>query len=102
MKKPMEKFPTILQSLISHLKKLPGVGQKTAERFAFEFLGWEKEELSSLAEIFQIVQEEIPPCETCSCLSDKGKCFFCHSTNRDATQLCIIASARDAFAIEST
>ena len=98
----MEKLPTVLLSLISHLKKLPGVGQKTAERFAFELLGWSQEELFSCADLLKRIQDEIPPCQECGCLSDKGKCFFCPSPNRDSSELCIIASARDAFSIEAT
>ncbi len=94
------KLPADLLSLIAHLKKLPGVGTRTAERFAFELLLWEKEPLASLSHSLKEFQEKIPTCSTCGCLTDQGDCAFCK--NRDHTSLCIIASAREAFAIEET
>lgn len=97
-----QKYPEELLFLIAHLKKLPGVGSRTAERFAFEFLGWPQDQLSALGEILKGIQEKIPPCVTCGCLTDAGKCHFCDLSGRDPSQLCIIASPRDVFAIEET
>lgn len=96
------KYPEDLIPLIAHLKKLPGVGTRTAERFAFELLGWPKEELSTFGENLKQIQDKIPPCTICGCLTNLGSCPFCEATSRDHTQLCIIASAKDAFAIEDT
>lgn len=96
------KYPAELIPLIAHLKKLPGVGTRTAERFAFEFLSWPKDQLSLLGEILTGIQEKIPPCENCGCLTDQGYCKFCDPLTRDSTQICIIASQRDVFAIEET
>ena len=98
----MEKLPQDLVSLISFLKKLPGVGIRTAERFAFEFLGWPKEDLEAISELLKTAPEKIPPCPACGCLTDRGKCPFCENGARNSEQLCIISSARDAFAIEAT
>lgn len=97
-----QKYPTELLSLIAHLKKLPGVGAKTAERFAFEFLSWSQDSLSSVAEILGGIQKKIPPCPSCGCLTDLGICYFCNTAARDSSKLCIIASARDVFSIEET
>ena len=97
-----QKYPTELISLIAHLKKLPGVGTRTAERFAFEFLSWPKDELTLCSEIIAGIQEKIPPCTICGCLTDQGRCKFCDLTMRTSTQLCIIASPRDVFAVEET
>lgn len=96
------KFPEELQHLITHLKKLPGVGTRTAERFAFEFVKWPLEELFAFGSLLSTFREKIPPCPTCGCLTDRGSCFFCNSTKRDPTQLCLLASPRDAYAIEET
>ncbi len=95
-------YPTELVPLIAELKKLPGIGTKTAERFAFELLGWPKEELLFLGEILLGIKDKIPPCIICGCLTNLGCCPFCDQSTRDPTQLCVIASARDAFAIEET
>jgi recombination protein RecR len=100
--KRMEKLPEDLLLLISFLKKLPGVGTKTAERFAFEFLAWSKEDLAGFAEALKSAPEKLPPCPLCGCLSDKGKCLYCQNEARDTHQICLISSPRDAFAIEAT
>lgn len=96
-----QKFPEDLVSLIAHLKKLPGVGTRTAERFAFEFLSWDAHSLSLLSETINTIHQKIPPCPTCGCLTDQGACSFC-SSNRDPASLCLIASPRDVYAIEET
>ncbi len=94
------RFPEDLLTLIAHLKKLPGVGARTAERFAFEFLTWDPLSLSSLSDLLKNFREKIPPCPTCGCLTDRGACKFC--SHRDLSSLCILASPRDAYAIEET
>jgi len=95
-----QKLPKDLLTLISYLKKLPGVGAKTAERFAFEFLSWEKGSLQLLGNELKEIQEKIPACSICGCLTDRGLCSFCKS--RDPSILCILASPRDVYAIEET
>lgn len=95
-----QKFPAQLNALIAHLKKLPGVGTRTAERFAFEFLNWEASSLSGISEVLKELKEKVPPCSTCGCLADQGVCRFC--TNRETNALCIISSPRDAYAMEET
>ncbi len=96
------KYPEDLQALSSSLKKLPGVGARTAERFAFELLGWSQNDLMQFAEQLATIQEKIPPCPTCGCLTQRGLCSFCSSNSRDSHSLCILASARDVYSIEET
>lgn len=95
-----QKLPESFLTIIGYLKKLPGVGTKTAERFAFELLNWEKESLESFSSIVGEFQEKTPLCETCGCLTHLGDCTFCK--NRDTKSLCIIATAREAFSLEET
>lgn len=96
------KYPEELQLLIASLKKLPGVGSRTAERFAFEMLGWPQDELSLFAEQTATLRGKVPPCPVCGCLTQLGHCLFCNSPQRDTSSLCILASARDVYAIEQT
>ena len=98
----MTKYPEDLQILISALKKLPGIGSRTAERFAFEFINWSGEELTHFGHLLADIRNKIPPCPICGCLTDLGHCRFCDTTIRDSRSLCLLASARDAFAIEET
>ena len=98
----MTKYPSELAQLIASLKKLPGVGSKTAERFAFQLLNWQEEELHALSTLFAQLKKKIIPCEICRCLMDNHRCPFCSDAMRDKTQLCVIASPRDAYSIEET
>jgi len=94
------KFPQDLLGLIAFLKKLPGVGTRTAERFAFELLTWPKETLADMSDLLKEIQEKIPACPVCGCLTDRGACNFCQA--RDCTSLCLLATARDVYAVEET
>jgi recombination protein RecR len=98
----MAKYPSDLAQLIAFLKKLPGVGTKTAERFAFQFLNWQESELQSFSAVFSQLKTKITQCPDCYCLTDNNSCPFCHNAMRDKTQLCIIASPRDAYSLEET
>ncbi|MCB1110251.1 MAG: recombination protein RecR [Chlamydiia bacterium] len=98
----MLKYPKDLLTLIAHLRKLPGVGKKTAERYAFQLLEWEGKDLHEFAEGIATLKERVQACVKCGCLMDGMRCSFCDQERRDRTQLCIIASPRDAYAIEDT
>ena len=98
----MEKYPKDLITLIAYLKKLPGVGRKTAERFAFKLLDWNETTLNEFATSLSTLKEKVKPCEICGCLKDGETCTFCTRINRNQNQLCIIANPRDVFAIEET
>ena len=98
----MSKYPKTLLSLIAQLQKFPGVGKKTAERFAFHLLEWQRHDLTFLSEILSTLKEKVPCCNDCGCLMDEVTCIFCESSKRDPSIMCIIASPRDAYAIEDT
>lgn len=98
----MARYPTPLQQIILFLKKFPGVGTKTAERFAFHLLSWPHLELTSFASLLSHLRETVTQCSDCQCLMEKDCCPFCGDATRDASQLCIIASPKDAYAIEET
>jgi recombination protein RecR len=95
------KYPQALLSLITYLKKLPGVGSKTAERFAFQLLSWPESQLSELAMRIKEIKEKIKHCPECHCLME-NKCDFCHESVRDQQLLCVISCAKDALIIEET
>lgn len=98
----MLRYPKDLLTLIAHLKKLPGVGKKTAERYAFHLLGWEGKDLHEFAEGVATLKEKVQACLDCGCLMDGVRCTFCDQEKRDRSQMCIIASPRDVYAIEET
>lgn len=98
----MIRYPKELLFLIAQLQKFPGVGKKTAERFAFHLLEWQRQELVSLSDTLRTLKEKLPSCSSCGCLMDGAICNFCQNPRRDSAFLCIIASPRDVYAIEET
>jgi len=97
----MEKFPKRLQTLIQYLKKLPGVGAKTAERFAFHLLKWEDNDLEGFSKHLFELKKNIQNCEECGALKEI-LCPFCTDNMRDQNTLCIVSSPRDIFLLEET
>jgi recombination protein RecR len=97
----MAKYPFELTQLVATLKKFPGVGTKTAERFAFQLLNWQEHDIQAFSTLLTSLKK-ITKCSECHCLTDNGICPFCRSSLRDKSQLCIIASPRDAYSIEET
>lgn len=98
----MAKYPQELTTLIAHMKKFPGVGTKTAERFAFHLLEWPESEIKNFSKHLFHLKEKITHCATCHCLAESTSCSFCADPHRNRSQLCIIASAKDAFSLEET
>jgi recombination protein RecR len=98
----MAKFPIPIQKLIMQLRKLPGVGSKTAERYAFELLSWNQEATALLSDSLKSIHAEISPCPECLCLKSDLTCEFCDPSKRDPTTLCIVSSAKDIYPIEET
>jgi recombination protein RecR len=96
------KYPKDLLTLIAHLRRLPSVGSKTAERFAFHLLNWQESQLNSLGTLIATIKEKIHYCSECGSLTDEIHCSFCKDTQRDQNLLCIISSPKDVFAIEET
>ncbi len=95
-------YPQHLVKLIAFLKKLPGIGSKTAERFAFHLIKWKKEELCDFSKILAEVKNKILTCQTCGCLLNDEKCSYCDTNKRKANSICIVSSFKDVFAIEQT
>jgi recombination protein RecR len=96
------KYPDHLQKLIQVLKRMPGVGNKSAERFAFHMLTWPNEQLIEMGEIVKAVKQRLKQCHECGCLMGDEGCHFCELGKRDNQVLCVIASPRDVFSIEET
>ncbi len=96
------RYPDPIQKLMLLLRKFPGVGGKTAERFAFALLEWTHEERLALAQQLHSLDEELSLCNQCGCLQGVAGCSFCSASWRDKRQMCVIAFPKDAFAIEGT
>lgn len=95
-------YPHELKKLINFFKKMPGVGTKTAERFAFEMLNWKEEELKNFGTTIGAFKENIVTCDQCHALKTENACPFCDQGKRDTSQICVVATAREVYAIEET
>ena len=98
----MHYYPPHLIQVIEVLKRLPGVGTKSAERFAFQLLTWKAEHLQEMASILEAIPTKLKDCTNCGCIAGEDNCRFCDPVRTSTGMICIIASPRDAFAIEET
>jgi recombination protein RecR len=91
-----------VQRLISELGKLPGVGQRTAQRLAFHLLRVDAEEANGLADAIREVKERIGLCELCFNLADEPLCRICQDTRRDPGLICVVEEPGDVIPMERT
>lgn len=96
------RYPSHIQQLIAHFRQLPGVGNRTAERYVFQLLSWSPEQLEKFAITIQSIPEELKPCLECGCLMEDKKCPVCSDLSRDKTALCVLSSSRDIYSVEMT
>lgn len=93
--------PSIIK-LIDALKKLPSVGQHTAERYVFHWLKSGKIEVNELKNALDNLLKNIKSCETCWNFSDFNPCEICVNTKRNQNQICIVDEAQSVAALEKT
>jgi len=91
-----------LQHLIDELTKLPTIGPKTAARLVFHLLNRPRVDSEVLAEAILAVKDRVTLCSRCFSLTEREPCDFCTDARRDATIVCVVAEAKDVFAIERT
>ena len=91
-----------LESLIEALKRLPGVGQKSAQRMAFHLLQHDRDGMRNLAAALQAAGEGIKHCQRCHTFSEAPLCPICSDESRDARLLCVVESPADQAALERT
>ncbi|MBY0235587.1 MAG: recombination mediator RecR, partial [Burkholderiaceae bacterium] len=91
---------TVLDQLIEALKRLPGVGQKSAQRMAYHLLQHDRDGARSMALALQAAAEQIGHCQRCHTFSETALCSICADTERDASLLCVVESPADQAALE--
>lgn len=94
-------YPEAFNKTIEELEKLPGVGSKTALRYAFRLLKMSKEELDEFSRAIEGLSS-IRQCSVCGFLSDEEECLFCKDETRDHSKIMIVETSQDAVAIEKT
>lgn len=94
-------YPAKFESLVESLRKFPGVGLKTAERYAFEILEWKDDEINNFIQVLQNIKE-IQKCEVCGNISESTKCPICENKDRDQNIICVVQHSKDVIAMEKT
>lgn len=95
-------YPKHLNKLIAALTRLPGVGKKTAERYAFQMLVWNSKQRAELSATIAAVDDHIMRCPDCGCFCDTTGCPYCTPQRQNAGILCVLADAKDIFSVEGT
>lgn len=96
------KGPESLFKLVDELRKLPGVGRKTAERLAFYILKSQRHEADALVNAISELKEKVRLCSICNSITETDPCNICSDMNREKNMLCVVEEPHDVFAIEKT
>ena len=94
--------PAPLGRLVAELARLPGIGQRTAQRLAFHLLRVEDDEAKALAAAIHEVKERVGLCEVCFNLAEGPRCRICLDSSRDGSVICVVEEPSDVIPIERT
>ncbi|MFV0381633.1 MAG: recombination mediator RecR [Breznakia sp.] len=95
-------YPKKFEDLIYSLRKLPGVGQKSAERYAFDMLTYSHEEIEEFISALKGLKDSIYYCKICGNLADDEVCEVCGDIHRDQQVILVVQNAKDVLAMEKT
>jgi len=98
----MTRFAEPMARLIEELKKLPGVGSKSAQRLAFHILRASEEDAAALVEAVRDVKEHLRLCSRCNNITDIDPCAYCTSATRNQRLICVVEEPTNIAAIEKT
>jgi recombination protein RecR len=98
----MPDFAAPLQRLIDEFRRLPGIGQKSAQRLAFHVLRSPRENAANLATALIDVKDNLGICAECNNISDAELCPYCRDPHRDRTKICVLEEPHSILPIETT
>lgn len=94
-------YPKSLKRIIEDFQKLPGIGEKTAERLALHLVTqFEAEDIDQFSQDLALLKDAIHPCPICGMLTDQNTCLICQDKTRDQDLLMIVADPKDVFIME--
>lgn len=91
-----------IENVVEHFSSLPGIGRKTALRFALHLLKKESEDVTSFGEALIAMRDSIQYCQECHNISDEPICSICSNPNRNQESICVVQDIRDVIAVENT
>ncbi len=98
----MDYYVSPLQNLIDEFQKLPGIGNKTAQRLAYHVLNLTDEKAERFANAILEAKKKITYCKVCQNFSDKDQCSICSNPGRDSGIICVVENPRDVIQMEKT
>jgi recombination protein RecR len=98
----MPDFSPSVTRLIDELKRLPGIGQKGAQRLAFFLLRSDRDQAFALSDAIRDAKEKVRQCSVCNNLTDADPCHFCSSATRDRSIVCVVEDATTIQSVEKT
>src|SRR5688572_10634430 len=98
----MPDFAEPLARLIQEFKRLPGIGQKSAQRLAFHVLRTSREDADRLATAILDIKDKLGVCAVCNNISDGELCPFCRDPNRDQSLICVVEEPHSILPVETT
>lgn len=98
----MPDFAEPLARLIQEIKRLPGIGQKSAQRIAFFILRSERESVERLSHALLDVKDKLGLCSVCNNISDGERCSYCTDASRDSSVICVIDEPHNILPVETT
>jgi recombination protein RecR len=98
----MPDFAEPLARLINEFKRLPGIGQKSAQRIAFHVLRAGRQDAEQLAQAILDVKDKLGLCRVCNNISDSDLCQFCRDTGRDPHVVCVVEEPHNIVSVETT
>lgn len=97
------KYPDAIEKLIEALRKYPGVGKKTAERYAFYTVNrFNDDAIDEIVDAYLKIKEDIFKCPICGNITDTDPCYICKDDSRDKSKIIVIEEARDLIVMEKT
>lgn len=95
-------YPKKFEALVEAYRRLPGVGLKTAERYAFQTLEWDEETIDTFMNSLSEVKTGLKKCSICGNLAENDECDICKDYSRNNNVICVVQSAKDVIAMEKT
>lgn len=95
-------YPSSLEKLIEAFRLLPGVGVKSAERYALCMMDASEEDVESFAKALIDIKTKLKTCPVCGNLTEEDKCSICADESRDHSTICVVQSIKDVAAMEKT
>lgn len=93
-------YPKTIQNLIECFKKMPGVGEKTAERYVLSLLEMDEEVLEKFSNYLKEIKSNIKRCKICNNLSEDDICSICQDSTRDHSTICVVEEPKNVFSFE--